>query len=99
MKDVGTDKSYNETLQKFQKIAQIFEAQGKDRDGIQEYWNELGKPELAPGMSFPTEKGYAPPPLVGLWASAPYFHNGSVPELSQVLDSSTRPRFGRRSIF
>ncbi|MGV3623609.1 MAG: hypothetical protein ACO1OB_22510 [Archangium sp.] len=37
--------------------------------------------------------GYAVPPLVGLWASAPYFHNGSVPTLEAVLDSSKRPAF------
>lgn len=39
--------------------------------------------------------GYAAPPLVGLWASAPYFHNGSVPTLEAVLDSSKRPAFFR----
>lgn len=35
--------------------------------------------------------GYLAPPLVGVWASAPYFHNGSVPTLAAVLDSSKRP--------
>lgn len=35
--------------------------------------------------------GYLAPPLVGVWASAPYFHNGSVPDLLGVLDSSQRP--------
>ncbi len=39
--------------------------------------------------------GYVAPPLRGLWASAPYFHNGSVPTLEAVLDSSKRPRFFR----
>lgn len=34
---------------------------------------------------------YLAPPLVGIWASAPYFHNGSVPDLLGVLDSSQRP--------
>lgn len=37
--------------------------------------------------------GYVAPPLRGVWASAPYFHNGSVPTLEAVLDSSKRPRF------
>jgi hypothetical protein len=40
--------------------------------------------------------GYQAPPLGGIWASAPYLHNGSVPTLHALLDSSTRPnRFTR----
>lgn len=35
--------------------------------------------------------GYIAPPLDGIWASAPYFHNGSVPTLRQVLAPSERP--------
>ena len=34
--------------------------------------------------------GYVAPPLDGVWATAPYFHNGSVPSLAAVLDSSRR---------
>ncbi len=40
--------------------------------------------------------GYQAPPLDGVWATAPYFHNGSVPTLDAVLNSTTRPtRFTR----
>ena len=40
--------------------------------------------------------GYQAPPLDGIWATAPYLHNGSVPTLHALLDSSTRPsRFTR----
>lgn len=35
--------------------------------------------------------GYVAPPLNGIWASAPYFHNGSVPTLAGVLDPEQRP--------
>ena len=35
--------------------------------------------------------GYLAPPLVGIWASAPYFHNGSVPTIYHVLNSRERP--------
>lgn len=35
-------------------------------------------------------EGYVAPPLDGVWATAPYFHNGSVPNLAAVLDSSLR---------
>ena len=37
------------------------------------------------------------PPLWGIWAAAPYFHNGSVPNILGVLDpSQERPRIWRR---
>ncbi|MBK8238649.1 MAG: c-type cytochrome [Deltaproteobacteria bacterium] len=35
--------------------------------------------------------GYVAPPLDGIWATAPYLHNGSVPSLALVLDSAARP--------
>jgi cytochrome c5 len=38
-----------------------------------------------------TTGGYVAPPLDGVWATAPYLHNGSVPTLRALLDSSTRP--------
>ncbi len=34
--------------------------------------------------------GYVAPPLDGVWATAPYLHNGSVPTLAALLDSTTR---------
>jgi hypothetical protein len=37
-------------------------------------------------------KGYVAPPLDGIWASAPYFHNGSVPTLYHVLFPEERPQ-------
>ncbi|HKU38646.1 MAG TPA: hypothetical protein VJR89_10880 [Polyangiales bacterium] len=40
--------------------------------------------------------GYLAPPLVGIWARAPYFHNGSVPTLLGVLDPRQRPTRWRR---
>lgn len=42
------------------------------------------------------ERGYVAPPLDGIWATAPYLHNGSVPTLEALLNSRTRPaRFTR----
>src|SRR6185369_17694877 len=38
-----------------------------------------------------TVAGYVPPPLDGIWVTAPFFHNGSVPTLEAVIDSSKRP--------
>lgn len=40
--------------------------------------------------------GYQAPPLDGIWATAPYLHNGSVPTLHALLNSRERPsRFTR----
>lgn len=41
--------------------------------------------------------GYVAPPLDGVWASAPYFHNGSVPTLWHVLHPAERPKVWSRS--
>jgi len=37
------------------------------------------------------QRGYLAPPLNGIWASAPYLHNGSVPTLRDLLRPSERP--------
>jgi hypothetical protein len=39
----------------------------------------------------PDKCAYVAPPLAGIWAAAPYFHNGSVPTLEGVLKSESRP--------
>jgi hypothetical protein len=41
--------------------------------------------------------GYIAPPLDGIWATAPYFHNGSVPTLEGVLDPDKRPMYWVRT--
>ncbi|MFZ6185988.1 hypothetical protein [Nannocystis pusilla] len=43
--------------------------------------------------------GYVAPPLDSVWASAPYFHNASVPTLELVLDSGARPTYWKRVDF
>jgi mono/diheme cytochrome c family protein len=40
--------------------------------------------------------GYIAPPLDGVWATAPYLHNGSVPSLEAVLNSKLRPAYWQR---
>lgn len=42
------------------------------------------------------ELGYLTPPLYGVWATAPYLHNGSVPTLWEVLKPSERKNVWRR---
>jgi hypothetical protein len=40
--------------------------------------------------------GYIAPPLDGIWITAPYLHNGSVPTLEGVLNSKARPDYWSR---
>ncbi len=42
-------------------------------------------------------KGYIAPPLDGIWITAPYLHNGSVPTLEAVLNSKLRPAYWSRN--
>ena len=41
-------------------------------------------------------EGYIAPPLDGIWITAPYLHNGSVPTLEAVLNSRIRPKYWSR---
>lgn len=52
-----------------------------------------GVTRMVPDDPFP---GYMPPPLDGIWATAPYLHNGSVPSIALVLNSHARPQRWRR---
>ncbi len=42
-------------------------------------------------------RGYIAPPLDGIWVTAPYLHNGSVPNLEALLDSKKRPAYWQRN--
>lgn len=42
-------------------------------------------------------RGYIAPPLDGIWVTAPYMHNGSVPDLEGMLNSKARPTYWQRS--
>jgi mono/diheme cytochrome c family protein len=51
---------------------------------------------IVPDDPFP---GYMPPPLDGIWATAPFLHNGSVPTIELVLNSRARPTAWKRADF
>jgi mono/diheme cytochrome c family protein len=61
-------------------------------------WFAQEKPGwLVGGYGVADTGGYQAPPLDGIWATAPYFHNGSVPTVYHVLNSKARPRIFTRS--
>ena len=90
LRNVKTDASYNTTLQRLGPIAEHI-------NKLEAYFTVQGTPELIPTTSVPTKSGYVAPPLVGVWASAPYFHNGSVPTVEAVLNSKIRPEIWSRN--
>jgi RoxA-like, cytochrome c-like len=52
---------------------------------------------LGDGYQLIATKGYQAPPLDGIWATAPYLHNASVPTLYHVLNSKARPKLFTRN--
>lgn len=49
------------------------------------FYGEIARAEPAPG--------YIAPPLDGVFATAPYLHNGSIPTIEALLDSRKRPTY------
>ena len=91
LRNVKTDPTYNTTLQKFKPIADHI-------NKLETYMAAQGiPPESIPHAAAPAGEGYIAPPLVGIWASAPYFHNGSVPTIEAVLNSTERPEIWARN--
>jgi mono/diheme cytochrome c family protein len=69
----------------------------KNLDYLNQSW--FGQEQAPDGTRYHLEAtaGYQAPPLDGVWATAPYFHNASVPTLMHVLNSKARPRLFTRS--
>jgi mono/diheme cytochrome c family protein len=55
------------------------------------------RPDGGEGYPVTAPVGYQAPPLDGIWATAPYLHNGSVPTLQDVLNSKARPKIFTRT--
>lgn len=64
-------------------------------EGMQYFAEALNKLKISRSIDTIVEpqKGYVPPPLVGIWARWPYFHNNSAPNLCAVLTKAAdRPK-------
>ena len=64
-----------------------------DREAFQRNW--LSRDTQVPVILDP--QGYLAPPLDGIWATAPYLHNGSVPTLWHLLRPDERPGVWKRT--
>lgn len=77
--EVGTDPSY------------ATEATNGARDRFYEW---VARSPYSDAVAAPAP-GYIAPPLDGIWATAPYLHNGSVPSMVALLSSDLRPTYWR----
>jgi len=76
---IGTDPAY------------ATEATNGDRD---RFYAWVARSPYSDAIAAPAP-GYIAPPLDGIWATAPYLHNGSVPSMEALLSSDLRPMFWR----
>lgn len=55
--------------------------------GMKYFADDLNRLKISKtiGTVVKEQKGYVPPPLVGIWARFPYFHNNSAPTLYDVI--------------
>jgi mono/diheme cytochrome c family protein len=60
------------------------------------WYNEMFYGKVTPAVPDDPFPGYMPPPLDGIFATAPYLHNGSVPTVELVLNSKARPKYWKR---
>lgn len=65
--------------------------------GFPEWYNNSWFAKSPPYSQILPSAGYIAPPLDGVWATAPYLHNGSVPTLEDLLNSQQRPVYWQRS--
>lgn len=64
---------------------------------IVQWYNKSWFATSEPQSWFEPEQGYMAPPLDGVWSTAPYLHNGSIPTIYNLLNSKTRPKYWKRS--
>ncbi len=95
----GVDETYPNLLVSLDKIGTdpLLASSNYTDGGFQDWYNNSWFSVFPSAASFTPEDGYVAPPLDGVWASAPYLHNGSVPNLETLLNSTLRPVYWERS--
>jgi mono/diheme cytochrome c family protein len=93
----GSDEKYEQVTVPLEEIGtdpvRLNALNREHREWMRDSWmSRYGKDEVDVEPA-----GYVAPPLDGIWASAPYFHNGSVPTLWHVLHSAERPVVWKRT--
>lgn len=68
-----------------------------EHSSLADWYNKSWFALQPPLSAMNPEPGYIAPPLDGIWATAPFLHNGSVPTLEALLNSALRPTYWARS--
>ncbi|MFK7810468.1 MAG: hypothetical protein AB8F74_21865 [Saprospiraceae bacterium] len=94
----GTEETYPNLLVALDEIqTDPLLADGSYADQVfTDWYNNSWFSRFPAAAQFLPESGYVAPPLDGIWATAPYLHNGSVPTLADLLESSKRPTYWER---
>ncbi len=94
----GVDESYPNLLVKLSEVGtDPVLSSGNYTDVVfSDWYNNSWFSRFPSAAQFLPGDGYIAPPLDGIWATAPYLHNGSVPTLAALLESSERPEFWER---
>ena len=87
LKTVGTDPA----------LSNFYSQPSVEMDYFKDWFNNGWFGQGTNALRGVTDGGYIAPPLDGVWATAPYFHNASVPTIEDVLNSKNRPKYWRRS--
>lgn len=67
-----------------------------DNEELTDWYNGSFYGEVTKAVPDDPFPGYVAPPLDGIWATAPYLHNGSVPTVELMLNSKARPDVWKR---
>lgn len=61
-------------------------------EGMNAFADDLNRLKISKslGTVVKPQKGYVPPPLDGIWARWPYFHNNSIPNLCELLTPASK---------
>lgn len=93
--DPGRARNFSKLTAGGKTYAQILDALGKTvvdasyrENGIDK--RDIKDIERATKPEWRNTEGYIARPLAGIWASAPYLHNGSVPTLKDLLEPAAR---------
>jgi cytochrome c5 len=78
-------------------LSNFYSQPSVEMDYFKDWFNNGWFGQGANALRGVTDGGYIAPPLDGVWATAPYFHNASVPTIEDVLNSKKRPKYWRRS--
>lgn len=94
----GADETYPNRVYALSKIgtdpAYATEQTNGDRD---RFYDWIERSNYGDADTAAPAPGYIAPPLDGIWATAPYLHNGSVPNMALMLSPDARPAFWRHA--